>query len=263
MSVGTGLRLGVFVFALLSCALAERALPRRTAIAPAAPRWRVNLILMLLGALAVRLLLPFAAMEAASRAEDAHLGLLNFINLSIPLKAALTVVLLDLLIYWQHRAFHVIPALWRLHAVHHTDLDLDASSAVRFHPVEILISMLIKMAAVVLLGASVPGVALFEIILSAAALFHHSNIALPLPLDAALRLLSVTPDMHRIHHSPNRLETDSNFSFNLTCWDRLFGTYRDQPIEPHATMALGLAETREPKALSLGFLLAYPWRKPS
>ncbi len=259
----SSLRLSLFLFTLASCALTERLLPRRARVAPAAPRWGANLALMLLGSLAVRFLLPLAALETASRAEAARVGLMNIVAMPSLLKIILTVVLFDLLIYWQHRLFHTVPVLWRMHAVHHTDLDLDAGSAVRFHPLEILVSMLIKMAAVVILGASAAGVLIFEAILSTAAIFHHSNTALPLPLDAALRRLTVTPDMHRVHHSPNRLETDSNFSFNLTIWDRLFGTYRAQPLELHESMKLGLPEDRDPRRLGLGALLVRPLTRTS
>ncbi len=254
----SSLRLSVFLFTLASCALAERLLPRRTRVAPSAPRWGVNLALMLLGSLTVRFLLPLAAMETAVRAENAGVGLMNLAALPAALKILLTIVLFDLLVYWQHRVFHKVPALWRLHAVHHTDLDLDTGSGVRFHPFEIFISMLIKIAAVIVLGASPLGVMLFEMILSTAALFHHSNIALPLPIDAALRRLTVTPDMHRVHHSPNKEETDSNFSFNFTLWDRLFGSYRAQPLEPHESMTLGLTEDRDPRKLGLVAMLARP-----
>lgn len=253
-------RLGVFAAALLVCAAAESAAPRRARVAERGPRWLVNLSLMLLGNLAARLAAPLAAVEAAARAEAAGWGLLNWAAAPPLLKTALSVLILDLVIYWQHRVFHRWPLLWRLHAVHHTDLDLDASSSVRFHPLEIALSLLIKIAAVSALGASPLGVALLEIILSTAAVFHHSNIALPGRVDAALRLLTVTPDMHRVHHSPDRDETDSNFSFNLTCWDRLFGTYRAQPRRAHESMPLGLPGERDPRALGLLSSLARPFR---
>ncbi|MEK7390405.1 MAG: sterol desaturase family protein [Elusimicrobiota bacterium] len=260
MTGALALRLAIFAAALGACALAERARPRRKTTAPSGQRWLVNIELMLLGALAVRLLSPLSALEAAAHASSAGWGLLNALPLSPSVKTALSVLVLDMVVYWQHRAFHEIPMLWRLHAVHHTDLDLDAGSSVRFHPVELLVSMMIKIAAILALGASVQGVLLFEIILSTAALFHHSNIFLPAPVDGLLRLLTVTPDMHRVHHSPQPRETNSNYSFNLTCWDRLFGTYRDQPREPHERMPLGLADHREAASLNIGFLLTYPLR---
>jgi sterol desaturase/sphingolipid hydroxylase (fatty acid hydroxylase superfamily) len=254
------IRLGVFLGVLLACALAERVLPRRARTAEAGPRWLANLSLGALGAVAARLLLPFAAVDAAYHAEAMQFGLLNRWSIWYPAKFVLSLVLLDLLIYGQHRLFHWSPALWRLHAVHHTDLDLDASSGVRFHPGEILISTLIKTAGAALLGAHFLAVAVFELLLNASSLFSHANLNLG-PLDAALRLLVVTPDMHRVHHSPSREETDSNFGFNLPWWDRLFGTYRAQPREPHETMTLGLDGARDPKALDLFSLLGRPFKR--
>lgn len=253
-------RLIIFLGVLLVFALAERLLPRRIRTVGAAPRWFENLSLSALGALAVGLLLPYTAVETAYRVEAAQFGLLNRWSIYFPLKFALSLLLLDLLIYLQHRLFHWSPVLWRLHAVHHTDLDLDASSSVRFHPLEILVSMLIKMAAVALLGAHFLAVAAFEVILNATAIFNHSNLNLG-PLDALLRLVVVTPDMHRVHHSPRREETDSNFGFNLPWWDRLLGTYRAQPGEPHETMPLGLDGARDPQKLDLFSLLGRPFKR--
>ena len=255
-----GTRLGVFLGMLAVCALAERLLPRRVSTAPAGPRWLTNLSLSVLGSLTTALLLPFAAVETAYQAEAARFGLLNQWSIYFPLKFALSLLALDLLIYLQHRLFHRVPALWRVHAVHHTDLDLDASSGVRFHPLEILLSMLIKMSAVALLGAHFLAVAAFEVILNATAIFNHANLNLG-PLDALLRLVLVTPDMHRVHHSPSREETDSNFGFNVPWWDRLLGTYRAQPREPHETMALGLDGARDPRALDLFSLLGRPFKR--
>ncbi|MDD5304728.1 MAG: sterol desaturase family protein [Elusimicrobia bacterium] len=256
------IRLGIFLGLLLACALAERLLPRRTRTAGALPRWLTNLSLSALGALAVGLLLPFAAVETAYRAEAAQFGLLNRWPIWYPLKFVLSLLLLDLLIYLQHRLFHWSPVLWRLHAVHHTDLDLDASSGVRFHPLEILLSMMIKMAGVALLGAHFLAVAAFEVMLNATAVFNHANLNLG-PLDALLRLVVVTPDMHRVHHSIRGEETDSNFGFNVPWWDRLLGTYRAQPREPHETMALGLGGARDPRRLYLFSLLGRPFKRTS
>ncbi|MBI2789034.1 MAG: sterol desaturase family protein [Elusimicrobia bacterium] len=254
------IRLGVFLGALLVCALAERLLPRRVRTAPSGPRWAANLSLAVLGTAVVRLLLPITVVEASYNAEAVRFGLLNQWPIYFPLKFALSLLLLDLLIYLQHRLFHWSPALWRLHAVHHTDLDLDASSGVRFHPGEILISAAIKIAGATLLGAHFLAVVAFEVLLNATALFNHANINLG-PLDALLRLVVVTPDMHRVHHSPSREETDSNFGFNVPWWDRLFGTYRAQPREPHETMALGLDGARDPGALDLFALLGRPFKR--
>lgn len=256
------IRLGLFAAVLLACALAERLLPRRVRTAGAGGRWTANLGLAVLGAAITRLAVPFTLVELAQRAEASRVGLLNQASIWYPLKFGLSFLLLDLLIYLQHRVFHRVPWLWRLHAVHHTDLDLDASSGVRFHPVEIVLSTLIKAAGIVLLGAHFLAVAAFEVILNATSVFNHANLNLG-PLDAPLRLLVVTPDMHRVHHSPRREETDSNFGFNVPWWDRLLGTYRAQPREPHETMALGLDGARDPGALGLFALLGRPFRRTS
>jgi len=254
------IRLGIFLGMMISCALAERLLPRRIRTVAAGPRWLTNLSLSVLGTLLVAILLPLTALATAHRVEAAQFGLLNQWSIYYPLKFTLSFLLLDLLIYLQHRLFHLVPVLWRLHAVHHTDLDLDASSAVRFHPLEILLSMLIKLAGIALIGAHFLAVAAFEVVLNATAIFNHSNLNLG-PLDALLRLVVVTPDMHRVHHSPRREETDSNFGFNLPWWDRLLGTYRAQPGEPHETMALGLDGARDPRKLDLFSLLGRPFKR--
>jgi len=254
------LRLGVFLGTLLACALAERLLPRRERVAGAGRRWSANLGLSAVGALAAALLLPFTIVEAAYHAEARGIGLLNQRPLYYPLKFALSFILLDLAVYVQHRLFHWSPALWRLHAVHHTDLDLDASTGVRFHPAELLLSAVIKGACVVLLGAHFLAVLAFELALNAAATFNHANLNLG-ALDAPARLALVTPDMHRIHHSPGREETDSNFGFILPWWDRLFRTYRAEPREPHESMALGLNGARDPDKLDFFSLLGRPFRR--
>jgi sterol desaturase/sphingolipid hydroxylase (fatty acid hydroxylase superfamily) len=249
------IRLGVFLGVLLLCALAERLRPRRVRASKTGPRLLVNLSLGALGALAARLLVPFALIEIAYKAEGMRFGLLNLLELPVSLKFVLSMILLDLAIYFQHRLLH-LPALWPIHAVHHTDLDLDASSGVRFHPGEIVLSAFYKILIVSLLGAHFLAVVFFEVILNATSLFTHSNLDLGF-LDAPLRPFIVTPDMHRVHHSPERVETDSNFGFNLSLWDRLFGTYRAQPREPHATMTLGLGDRAEPGLVSA---LARPFK---
>lgn len=256
------LRLSAFLAVFVLATSAELLLPRRAPQARRAPRWFSNLGLMLLGALAVRFLLPFAAGEAAYMAEERRWGLMNLVSMPFPLKFALGFLWLDLVIYWQHRLFHETPLLWRLHKVHHLDLDLDATSGVRFHPVEYLVSMLIKIAAVWLLGVHFLTVLVFEIVLNAVSTFHHASIALPKPMDAVLRLLLVTPDYHRVHHSTHPDETNSNYAFNLTLWDRLFDSYVPQPREPHESIALGLREDRdERRNASMLNLLAAPFRR--
>lgn len=254
------LRLIVFFAVLLSCAFAERLLPRRTPVAERGTRWTANLGLGALGAL-LTALLPLGPVAAAYQAEGLRFGLLNQAPIYFPLKFALSVLLLDLLVYWQHRLFHGPRALWRLHAVHHTDLDLDASSGLRFHPGELILSAAIKTAGAALLGAHFLAVGVFEILLNAASIFSHANIALPGPVDRVLRFVLVTPDMHRVHHSPRRAETESNYGFALPWWDRLFGTYRDQPDEPHEKMPLGLDGARVPAELDFSSLLVRPFRR--
>lgn len=256
-----GLRLACFVAALGAAACAERLRPRRARIAPTAHRWTANLGLMLCGSVLVRLVFPAAAVGAAVWADTHRFGLLHRTLWPLPVKLALGVVWLDFVVYWQHRLFHVLPPFWRIHAVHHTDLDLDASSAVRFHPLELLVSMAVKMAAVAFFGVHFLAVTVFEVLLSSTALFNHSNLFLPSWVDAPLRLVLVTPDMHRIHHTIHPDEQDSNFGFDLTWWDRLFGTYRARPRGQHANLALGLKDERDPAALGLAALLIRPFRK--
>lgn len=256
------LRLTAFLSVLVLASAAEYLLPRRAPQAPRPARWLANFGLMFLGSLAVRFFLPMAAGEFSVWAEERRLGLLHQVSWAFPVKLALGFLWLDFVIYWQHRFFHEVPAFWRLHKVHHLDLDLDASSGVRFHPLEYLVSMLIKMAAVGLFGVHFLAVLVFEIVLNAVSTFHHAAIALPAPVDALARLFIVTPDYHRVHHSVEPDETNSNYSFNLTLWDKLFGSYVPQPRAPHATIALGLKEERGAAACaSVPNLLAVPFRR--
>jgi sterol desaturase/sphingolipid hydroxylase (fatty acid hydroxylase superfamily) len=206
----------------------QHAFPRR-AQRLAWRRWPSNFGLVVISSLLVRLLVPTAAIGVALYAESQGLGLLRWLGVNEFLGGVLAVLLLDMLIYFQHRVFHALPILWRLHRVHHADTELDASSGLRFHPIEIMLSMGIKMAAVVVLGAPAEAVLVFEVLLNATALFNHSNLALPLWLDRVLRWVLVTPDMHRVHHSVVRAETDSNFGFCLSVWDRIFGTHIPEP----------------------------------
>jgi len=203
-----------------------------------------------------------AAVGVALTAEQQGWGLVHWLQVPLWLAVPLCVVALDALIYFQHRLFHAVPWLWRLHRMHHADLELDVTSGLRFHPLEILLSMAIKVAAVVVLGAPALAVLLFEVILNATSMFNHGNVRLPRRLDRWLRLVVVTPDMHRVHHSWLRHETDSNFGFNLPWWDRLFGTYRDQPEQGHLGMTIGLEQFRDPGELRLDRMLLQPWRPP-
>ncbi len=235
------------------------------AIAPRRPmhfgyrRWPANLGIVLLNVMTVRLLIPVGATGAAAWSAHVNLGLMHWLDMPHVWAVILTVILLDGAIYAQHVLFHAVPLLWRLHMVHHADQDIDVTTGLRFHPVEILLSMLIKMVIVVLLGAPVLAVILFEVILNGMAMFNHANARLPLQLDAVLRLALVTPDMHRVHHSVIRRETNSNYGFNLSIWDRLFGTYRSQPARGHDGMIIGLTQYQSKKSGGFGWMLALPF----
>ena len=254
------LRLGVFGGVFAAMALWELLAPRRRLTTPKGARWRRNLALTLLNGGAVRLLVPLQAVGVAAIAAKNGWGLLPSAGLPPLVATAVAVIALDLAIYAQHWFFHRNPLLWRLHMVHHVDLDIDVTTGARFHPLEILLSMAIKMALVAALGAPVAAVVIFEILLNATSMFNHGNVRLGAPLDRALRTVLVTPDMHRVHHSVIPRETFSNFGFNLPWWDRLFGTYRPQPQEGHDGMAIGLPWFRDPGRVGLGWLLLLPFR---
>jgi sterol desaturase/sphingolipid hydroxylase (fatty acid hydroxylase superfamily) len=255
------LRLGVFAGLLLVLALAERLWPLR---GDAAPAWRQvnNLALMLLGTVLVRVVFPVLAVGFAAALAARGVGLLPLLGVDGWPAVVLAFLGLDLAIYWQHRLFHRVPLLWRLHRVHHADTAFDTTLAVRFHPLEIALSMAIKFAVVAALGAPPLAVLLFEVALSAGSLFTHADLRLPAGLERALRWLIVTPHMHRIHHSVHREETDSNFCFHLSLWDRWFGTYVDAPRDGHARMAIGLHEFRDGAEQTLSALLLNPFREP-
>src|SRR5262245_35467785 len=259
LSHQSAIRLGAFGGVLALMALWEFFAPRRRLITSRPVRWASNLGLVVLDAVAVRLLLPLGAVGMALVARERGWGLFN--NLPLPgwLAVALAVVALDLVIYLQHVLFHAVPLLWRLHLVHHADLDFDVSTGVRFHTLEILLSMGIKMAAVVLLGAPAVAVLLFEVLLNATSMFGHGNVRLPAWLDRVLRLVVVTPEMHRVHHSVRWRGTNSNFGFNLPWWDYLFGTYRAQPAAGHEGMTIGLQQFRDERQVErLDQLLLFP-----
>ncbi|WP_282038527.1 sterol desaturase family protein [Halomonas alimentaria] len=253
-------RLGVFATLLLGMALWELVAARRPQRVPRGRRWPANLMIVVLDTLAVRLVFPLAAVGVALAIEPRGWGLMPWLGVPGWLAVPLCVLALDAIIYFQHRVFHAVPWLWRLHRMHHADPEFDVTTGLRFHPMEILLSMLLKVIAVVALGAPAVAVLLFEVILNATSLFNHGNVRLPARLDRRLRLLVVTPDMHRVHHSWHRHETDSNFGFNLPWWDRLFGTYRAQPEEGHLGMTLGLEAFRAPRELRLDRMLTQPFR---
>jgi len=259
-SIEPALRLGAFAGVFVLVALWEALAPRRTRAYARAQRWPHNLGLLALDALAVRLLAPGVAVAVAVAGEAKSWGLLNAMALPPWVSVSIAVVALDLAIYLQHVLFHAVPLLWRLHRVHHADPDFDVTTAARFHPVEILLSLGIKCAVIVALGAPAFAVLLFEVLLNAAAMFNHANGRLPLAVDRWLRWLVVTPDMHRVHHSVVRAEMNSNFGFNLPWWDRLFGTYRAQPAAGHTAMRIGVEGLHAPEELTLARLLTQPLR---
>jgi len=252
-------RLSFFLGVLAVLMLCEHYFPRRRSSFSKKTRWTANLTLVTIDTLCLRLLFPLLAIDFALIASERGWGLFNYWELSWWLAFILGVIILDFMIYLQHVLFHVIPFFWRFHKVHHTDLDFDATTGVRFHPVEIIVSMGIKIAVVVFLGIPALAVLVFEILLNAGSMFTHSNIKLPISLDRVIRFLIVTPDVHRIHHSPNPAERDRNFGFNLSLWDRFLGTYRDQPSEDHERMTIGIGEYRAAKYLKLHWLLAIPF----
>lgn len=255
-----GLRLSGFlgVFALM--ALWELLAPRRLARTPTGIRWMNNLGLIVLDTLLVRLVLPAAALATALLAVTHGWGVLHRLALAPALAVPIAVVALDLTIYLQHVMLHAVPTLWRLHRVHHADLDIDVTTGVRFHPFEMALSVLVKCAAIVLIGASPAAVVIFEVLLNASSLFTHGNVRLPAAAERVLRLVLVTPEMHRIHHSIEDDETNSNFGFNLSCWDRLFGTYRAAARAAQQEMPIGIRTFREARLCAwLPGMLAMPF----
>jgi sterol desaturase/sphingolipid hydroxylase (fatty acid hydroxylase superfamily) len=255
------IRLGFFLGIFLLMALWEIWGPRRPLLTSKKGRWFANLALVAIDTLSLRLFLPVLATGVALLAEEEKIGLLNYLGGPFWIKIVLGVIFLDLIIYLQHAMFHALPAFWRLHMMHHTDLDFDTTTGIRFHPLEIFLSMGIKMIAVLGLGVSVPAVVIFEILLNATSLFNHGNVCLPAPFERVLRLFVVTPEMHRVHHSVIIRETNSNFGFNFPWWDRLLGTYRDQPAAGHEGMTIGLSHFRNPGELTLLHLLVLPFTR--
>lgn len=243
-------RLGFFFTVFGLVALWEIIAPRRTLSVSKAVRWVNNLGLVFLNTIVLRLLFPAAAVGVAVFVKENNWGLLNHFQFSFPLAVLISIVAMDLVIYLQHLLVRAAPTLWRLHRVHHADPDYDVTTGSRFHPIEIILSMLIKFATIIVLGPPIVAVVIFEVVLNALAMFNHGNIRLPLALDRVLRLIVVTPDMHRVHHSVEDNETNSNFGFNLSVWDHLFGTYIDQPRDGHEKMAIGIHNYHEAKQIS-------------
>ncbi|HET7849967.1 MAG TPA: sterol desaturase family protein [Pseudolabrys sp.] len=259
-SIEIAVRVASYAVVFAGMAAWEWLAPRRKPRIGRRPRWANNLGVLAVDIVAVRLLVPTAAVGAALIAAQHGWGLLPLLGLPLSAAGIIGFVLLDLTIYWQHRVFHAVPVLWRIHRMHHADLDIDVTTGVRFHPIEIVLSALIKIAAVFALGVPALSVLLFEVALNATSMFNHSNVALPPRLEALVRLVLVTPHMHEVHHSALRAETDSNFGFNLPWWDRLFGTYRAQPAASEEGVQIGLPDFRDPGELRLDRLLTQPFR---
>ncbi len=257
------IRMTVFLGILIIMAAWEIAAPRRRAEIPRLVRWSNNLGLVALDSLLVRLAFPIVAVGLAGFATDNGWGLLNQLSIPSWIATILAVLALDLAIYLQHVLFHAVPGLWRLHRVHHADLEFDVTTGVRFHPLEILISMAIKLLLILALGPPAIAVLIFEVLLNGTSLFNHSNVRLPLRLDRLLRLIIVTPDMHRVHHSILPSETNSNFGFNLPWWDWLLGTYLAQPSAGHVGMTIGIEQFRTRRDLWIDRLLLQPFRGPA
>ena len=255
------IRIGFFLTIFVAVALAEVGAPRRPLTARKAVRWRVNLAMTLIDAGVARLLSPILPVGLALLAASRGWGVLNHLSVSFWLAVFLGVLFLDLVIYLQHVMFHTLPLFWRLHGMHHTDLDIDVTTGLRFHPLEIYLSTLIKLAAVAALGVPALAVLIFEVLLNGTSMFNHGNIRIGKELDRLLRVFIVTPDMHRVHHSVIIRETNSNFGFNFPWWDRFFGTYRRQPAMGHDGMTIGLARFRDADALTLWYLLFLPFRR--
>jgi len=257
------IRLFCSVGVLILLAAIEWLLPRRPRTIARRSRWPGNLGIAVLDSFLVRIILPTGAVTFAILAERWKWGLFHHLNWPASIEVMASVLVLDLAIYFQHRLFHGVPLLWRLHRMHHADLDVDVTTGNRFHPIEILLSMGIKFGVVAALGAPALSVLLFEILLNASSLFNHSNIRIPLRLEPALRWIVVTPDMHRVHHSILVRETNSNYGFNFPLWDRFFRTYRPQPEAGHANMILGLETFRDPNELRLTKIITQPFRSPT
>ncbi|KAB2824794.1 sterol desaturase family protein [Aliivibrio finisterrensis] len=254
------LRLGFFIVAFIIFALAEYQWPRKVLTQKKSTRWTSNIGLVFFNSLILRLTLPLLAIDAAFIAQQEQWGLFNYLNTPSFLTGLLSILLLDWLIYWQHRAFHRVPLLWRLHRMHHSDQDIDVTTGTRFHPIEIIISMLVKIAAIGLLGIPVEAVILFEITLNVSAMFNHSNLFIPTWLDRYIRVLLVTPDFHRVHHSVHISEMHNNYGFFLSIWDRISKTYLVKPIDGHKEMKIGLGFFRKEKEQRLDKMLTQPFR---
>jgi sterol desaturase/sphingolipid hydroxylase (fatty acid hydroxylase superfamily) len=253
------MRMSVFMVTLLALAAWELAAPLRQAGRPKAMRWTNNLALGVVNIVLLRVMFPVAALSVAALANGRGVGLFNMFAMPCAVAVVISLLAFDLAVYLVHLGFHAIPALWRMHRVHHADVDVDVTTALRFHPIQMLLSVFIKLAVVLALGTPVLAVVLFETLFHVVLLFSHANVRLARSVDRVLRWFIVTPDMHRVHHSTERAETDSNFGFALPWWDRLFGTYHAEPAGGHVAMKLGIEQFREPRESWLDRLLLNPF----
>ena len=254
----TTARLSVFLGVLILMSVAEAMIPEKTRTQPRGRRWLTNFGMVVVDTVALRILFPIIAVGAAVWAQESGIGLFNYLQIPAWIAGLASVILLDLAIYWQHVASHKFPILWRLHQVHHVDRDLDASTGLRFHPIEIVLSMLYKMAVVIALGAPPLAVIIFEIALNAFALFNHANIRILPAVEKPLRLILITPELHRIHHSTKERETNSNYGFSVSWWDRLF---RSLTAQPEGLLTLGLSEHQSDKPSGLMWSLLLPFKR--
>lgn len=254
------IRIGIFLLVFSIMALWEMAAPKRAGSGLRQRRWTTNLSLVVIDGVTLRILVPITAVWTADFAQAHGIGLFNLVHVPPLVTGVLAFIILDFAIWLQHVASHKIPVLWRLHAVHHADIDVDLTTGIRFHPIEIVLSMLWKIGVVLALGAPAYLVFIFEVVLNGSAMFNHANVRIPKPLDALLRLFVVTPDMHRVHHSTILRETDSNYGFNLSIWDRIFGTYCAEPQAGHKQMTIGLQNYQSDEPVRLGWSLLLPFR---
>ena len=260
LSNDPAIRLGFFLGMFALMAAWELFAPRRVLGVSKAVRWTHNISIAIINVLLVRVLFPSAAVSVAVFAEERGMGLLNMFAIPYPLAFLVSLLALDLTMYLVHLMFHAVPALWRVHRMHHADVDFDVTTGARFHPIQILVAMPIKFAVIFVLGLPVLAVLVFEAVFNALSLFNHANIRIPSTVDRLLRWFLVTPDMHRVHHSVDATETNSNFSFVLPWWDRLFGTYRAQPEGGHERMTIGVDQFRTPRDFRLDRMLLQPFR---
>jgi sterol desaturase/sphingolipid hydroxylase (fatty acid hydroxylase superfamily) len=252
-------RLAVFIGLFLIMAACEFLAPRRELKPVKTKRWLTNWAIVVIDSLIVRLLFKTAAVGGAIWAAENGIGLFNLFNAPYWLAFAVSFAVLDFAVWLSHVASHKIPIFWRIHRMHHSDIDIDVTTAIRFHPIEIVLSMAWKFGVVLALGAPAAAVLAFEIVLNGGAMFNHANFRLPLAVDRALRMIIVTPDMHRVHHSIDRRETDSNYGFNFSFWDRMFGTYIDQPALGHAGMSIGISQWQDERPTGLVWSLKVPF----